>query len=141
MGKSYSRTSNLNRGSEEIDGSRRLEIGIVNYDSHGSGSSMSWFEIVTILSFIVTILFVIWECVKYCIHRSFRERMIRREENVPQPPPPYHHGGNDRPDTAPQVGWIQAQPDFVRINVPALPAPTEVVPRPSNVSAIWRGAI
>ena len=91
MGKSYSRTSNLNRGSEEIDGSRRLEIGIVNYDSHGSGSSMSWFEIVTILSFIVTILFVIWECVKYCIHRSFRERMIRREENAHQPPPPYQH--------------------------------------------------
>ena len=142
-----SRTSNLNRGSEEIDGSRRLEIGLVNYDSHSSGTSLSWFEVISILGFIVTLLFVIWEAVKYCIHRSFRERMIRREENAHLPPPPYHHGGNDRPDTAPQVGWVQAQPDYVRINVPALEMrnqaqiPTEGVAQPSNVSATWRGAL
>ena len=137
MGKSYSRTSNLNKGYEETDGSRRVEIGIVNYDSHGASSSMSWFEIVTLLSFIVTLLFVIWECVKFCISKSFRDRMIRREENVPQPPPPYSHGSSP----AQQVSWIQARPDFVRINVPALPAPTEGVQQPSNVSAIWQGAI
>ena len=142
-----SRTSSVNRGTEEIDRSRRLEIGLVNVDSHSSGTGLSWFEVISILGFIVTLLFVIWEAVKYCIHRSFRERMIRREENAHQPPPPYHHGGNDRPDTAPQVGWVQAQPDYVRINVPALEMrnqaqiPTEGVAQPSNVSATWRGAL
>ena len=149
MGKSMSRTSSVNRGTEEIDRSRRLEIGLVNVDSHSSGTGLSWFEVISILGFIVTLLFVIWEAVKYCIHRSFRERMLRREENAHLPPPPYHHGGqtNDRPDTTPQVGWVQAPPEYVRLNVPALEMrsqaqiPTEVVAQPSNVSATWRGAL
>ena len=141
-----SRTSSVNRGTEEIDQSRRLEIGLVNVDSHSSGTGLSWFEVISIIGFIFTLLFVIWEAVKYCIHRSFRERMLR---DVHLPPPPYHHGGQttDRPDTAPQVGWVQAPPEYVRLNVPALEMrsqaqiPTEVVAQPSNVSATWRGAL
>ena len=141
-----SRTSSVNRGTEEVDQSRRLEIGLVNVDNHSSGTGLSWWEVITIIGFVLTLLFVIWEAVKYCIHRSFRERMLR---DVHLPPTPYHHSGqtSDRTDTAPQVGWIQAPPEYVRLNVPALEMrnqaqlPTEAVAQASNVSASWRGAL
>ena len=140
-----SRTNSVNRGTEEVDQSRRLEIGLVNVDSHSSGTGLGWWEVITIIGFVLTLLFVIWEAVKYCIHRSFRERMLR---DVHLPSTPYHHSGqtSDRTsDAAPQVGWIQAPPEYVRLNVPALEMrnqaqiPTETVAQVSNVSASWRG--
>ena len=64
MGKTMSRTSSVNRGTEEVDQSRRLEIGLVNVDSHSSGTGLSWWEVITIIGFVLTLLFVIWEAVK-----------------------------------------------------------------------------
>ena len=157
-----SKTNYVNRGTEEVDQSRRLEIGLVNVDSHSSGTGLGWWEVLTIIGFVLTLLFVIWEAIKYCIHRSFREQILR---DVHLPGHPYHHHGqtSDRTtDTVPQItdnrdmrnlGWVQAPPEYLRLNIPAIEmrntriqslqdatGPVEtVIPVSTGVSASWRG--
>ena len=159
-----SKTNYVNRGTEEVDQSRRLEIGLVNVDSHSSITGLGWLEVLTIIGFVLMLLFVIWEAIKYCIHRSFREQILR-DVHLPGHPYQYHHGQtSDRTtDTIPQItdnrdnmrnlGWVPAPPDYLRLNVPALEmrntriqsvqdttVPIEtVIPVSTGVAASWRG--
>ena len=50
-----SRANSVNRGTEEVDQSRRLEIGLVNVDSHSSGTGLGWWEVITIICFVFDI--------------------------------------------------------------------------------------
>ena len=77
MGKSFSKTRSVNEGTEEVDQSRRLEVGLVNIDSHSSMTGLGWYEVLEVIGFILMLLFVVNEAIKYCTHRSFREQVLR----------------------------------------------------------------
>ena len=65
MGKSFSKNRSDNEGTQEVDQSRRLEVGLVNFDSHSSMSSIGWYKVLELLGFVLMCLFVMWEAKKY----------------------------------------------------------------------------
>ena len=164
MGKSFSKSRSVNEGTKEVDQSRRLEVGLVNIDSHSSMTGLGWFEVLEVIGFVLMLLFVVWEAMKYCIHRSFREQVLR-DLHRPSHPHQYLHGQtSDRTtDNTPQItdnrdnmrnlGWVPAPPDYLRLSVPALEmrntriqslqdatGPVEtVIPVSTGVAASWRG--
>ena len=91
MGKSFSRTRSDNEATEDVDQSRRLEVGLVNFDSHQSVSVLGWLEVMEVIGFILMVLFVVWEAVKYCTNRSFTESIVRY---LPGHPSQYVQGQN-----------------------------------------------
>ena len=120
MGKSFSRTRSDNEGTEEVDQSRRLEVGLVNFDSHSSVTGLGWYEVLEVIGFVLMVLFVVWEAVKYCTHRSFRESMLR---TLPGHPSQYLQGQNSgsltTTENIPQIptdnrtlNWVPAPPRF-----------------------------
>ena len=149
MGKSFSRTRSDNEGTEEVDQSRRLEVGLVNFDSHKSVSGLGWYEVMEVIGFILMLLYVVWEARKYCTNRSFTESVIRylpgqnsgslsTASNIPQIP------------TDNRCNWIPAPP---RLNTQAIEmspriqvlqtatGPVESVGTvPAGDYTTWRGA-
>ena len=77
MGKLFSKNRSDNEGTQEVDQSRRLEVGLVNFDSHSSMSSIGWYDVMEVIGFILMLLYVVWEARKYCLNRSFTESVSR----------------------------------------------------------------
>ena len=162
-----SKTNSINEGTEEIDHSRRLEVGLVNINSHSSMTGLGWFEVLEVIGFVLMLLFVVNEAIKYCTHRSFREQVLR-DLHLPGHPSQYIHGqtsgslstienipqiATDNRDNMRTLNWVPAPPDYLRLSSLALElrntrirtlqdatGPVEtVIPVSTGVSASWRG--
>ena len=78
MGKLFSKNRSDNEGTQDVDQSRKLEVGLVNFDSHSSMSGIGWYEVLEIIGFVILCLIVLWEARKYCLNRSLRDMMTGR---------------------------------------------------------------
>ena len=75
MGKSQSKTNYVNEWTLEQDESQKLELGLINIDSHSSQSNIGWNEVIEIVGFIILCLVWIRYARKYCLTCSRRNNV------------------------------------------------------------------